>query len=92
MKLVDFEDIAETNRDDEDAMDSTENVTSISNEEVVASEESTQESLALGGNKRFRKSIEKGNKEDSDEEDFSGSAVPAKFKKRFIDDDDDEDD
>jgi timeless len=88
----DSQDIAELNRDEGDAIGSTENVTSLSTVEVVASEESTQESPALSGNKRIRKSLEKDNNDDSDDEDFLGSAVPAKFNKRFIFDDDDDDD
>jgi len=75
----------------EDEGESTENVTSPPTEVAVANYESTEESPKLSGNKRIRKSLRKMNNEDSDDEDFSGLAVPAKSSKRFILDDDEDD-
>ena len=75
----------------EDEGETAKNVTSPSTEVAVANYESTEESPKLSGNKRILKSLRKMNDEDSDDEDFSGLAVPAKSSKRFILDDDEDD-
>ncbi len=72
-----------------DIVETTHNVTFLSTEEAVAGEELSLESPTLSGNKRIRKSLEKTNDEDTDDEDFLDAAVPVKFNKRFIFDEND---
>jgi hypothetical protein len=72
--------------------ESKEDFTSSTEAVVATNVESTEQSPKLSGNKRIRKSLDKVDDEDSDDEDFSlGLAVPAKLNKRFIFDDDEDD-
>lgn len=59
-------------------------------EESLATDESVRDTSKLSGMKRIRKSLEH-DSEDSEDEDFLGSAGPTKLTKRTIFDDDEDD-